>query len=198
MTVFRGRGGIIIDLQSIGNKIKQTRLLQRKTQQQIADYCNISKSMLSKIENGQRASAVATLSKICEALNIPLSWLLDSEKDQELVLVREQNRQMKIGNAGMGYSYEVLANRSHLSAIEPLIVSVPKVQNKNQQTYTHAQDEFIYILEGAIELYYDGKKYYMEKGDSAFFKGTKSHLFMPVNNEEAQVLTIYIENPFLS
>src|SRR5699024_6728758 len=112
-------------------------------------------------------------------------------------LVRKVNRENKVGNTDMGYAYELLANKPNLSLVEPMIVSVPKVQNKDQQTYTHPQDEFIFILEGSIELLYDGKKYYLGKGDSAYFKGSKPHLFMPANNEEAQVLTMYIENPFL-
>lgn len=186
----------MIDLQTIGNKIKQTRLMQKKTQQQIADACGISKSMLSKIENGQTAAAVATLSKICKALNIPMSWLLDEEKDRDLILVNKRSRKAKMGDHNIGYYYELLANKPPLSVIEPFIVSIPKELKKDQQTYTHTQDEFVYVLEGAIELYYDGKKYYMEKGDSAYFRGTKPHLYMPVNNQEAKVLTIYIENRF--
>lgn len=187
-----------IKLKSIGNKIKQTRLQRKLTQQQIADECGISKSMLSRIENGHKATAVATLSKISECLNVSLSWLLEDQIEQDPVIVRKVNRQRKIGNANMGYSFEMLANKPNLSLVEPLIIDVPKTQYKKQQTYTHSQDEFIYILEGSIELFYDGKKYYMEKGDSAYFQGTKSHLYIPVNNEVAQVLTMYIENPYQS
>lgn len=192
------KGETVINLQSIGRKIKQTRLLRKKTQQQVADECGISKSMLSRIENGHKATAIATLSKISESLDVPLSWLLDEQNEQNPVVVRERDRQSEIGDIAMGYSFELLANKTNLSLIEPMIVRVPKVQKSDQQTYTHSQDEFIYILEGEIELFYDGKKYYMKKGDSAYFEGNKSHLFMPVNNEEAKVLTIYIENPFKS
>ena len=33
----------------------------------------------------------------------------------------------------------------------------------------------------------------MKKGDTAYFKGTKPHLFIPVDNEGAEVLTLFIE-----
>ncbi|WP_269321893.1 helix-turn-helix domain-containing protein [Oceanobacillus salinisoli] len=174
--------------------MKGLRLRQKKTQQQIADECGISKSMLSKIENGQTASAVATLSKISEALNVSLSWLLDDKVDDTLILQKRSNRKSKIGDAHMGYSYELLANRSQFSGIEPTIVHVtPKNMNLRTEAYTHSQDEFIYILEGSIYLLYDGNNYYMEKGDSAYFEGEKPHLFVPVNDEEAQVLTCFID-----
>lgn len=149
--------------------------------------------MLSKIENGQTASAVATLSKISEALHVPLSWLLDEQVEDHLVLQKRSQRRAKIGDEHMGYSYERLANRSQFSNIEPTIVHVtPKNKNLRTETYTHSEDEFIFILEGSIYLLYDGENYYMEKGDSAYFKGEKPHLFVPVNDEEARVLTCFI------
>lgn len=172
------------------------RLKMKKTQQQIADQCGISKSLLSKIENGQTSSAVATLSKISETLEVPLSWVLDDQAEQDLVLQRKSNRQSRVGDENMGYSYELLANRSHYTGIEPTIVHVtPKDMNVRKESYTHSQDEFIYILEGSIYLLYDDAKHYMEKGDSAYFKGEKPHLFIPSGNEETHVLTIFIDKP---
>lgn len=170
------------------------RLRNDKTQQQIADQCGISKSMLSKIENGQTAAAVATLSKISEALNVPLAWILDEEIEQDLVIQKKAARPSRIGNEKLGYSYEVLANRSKYSGLEPTIVHVtPKHANQRTETYTHSQDEFIYVLEGEIYLYYNGEKHFMEKGDSAYFQGSNPHLFIPVNNDGAQLLTIFID-----
>lgn len=184
-----------MDLQHIGKKIKQVRLRQKKTQQQIADACGISKSLLSKIENGQTSSAVATLSKISEVLGIPLSWVLDDHPETDIVLMPKNRRQAKIGNEHMGYAYELLANRSKFSNIEPTIVYVtPKNVNLRHEPYTHTQEEFIYILEGSIQLLYDGQKTFMAKGDTAYFRGTKPHLFIPIDNEGAKVLTVFVDN----
>ncbi|MDY0409643.1 helix-turn-helix domain-containing protein [Virgibacillus soli] len=182
-----------IDLQQIGRKIRQARLSIKKTQQQVADQCGISKSMLSKIENGQTASAVATLSKISDALEVPLSWVLDNRPETDLVLQAKSDRQYRVDdNNSMGYSYELLA-RPRFANIEPTIVHVtPMDSNYRNEPYTHSQDEFIYILEGSIYLFYDGERHLMEKGDTAYFKGTKPHLFMPVDNEGAEVLTMFM------
>lgn len=184
-----------INLNNIGKRVKQARLRSKKTQQQIADQCGISKSLLSKIENGQTASAVATLSKVSEALDVPLSWVLDEHPETDLVLLPKANRQVRVGDESMGYSYELLANRSQFSGVEPTIVHVtPKDSNLRHEPYTHSQDEFIYILEGSIYLLYDDQKHYMEQGDTAFFNGKKPHLFIPVDNEGARVLTVFIDS----
>ncbi len=185
---------LVIQLNHIGKKIRELRLRQGKTQQQIADECNISKSLLSKIENGQTSSAIATLSKISKALNVSLSWLLDDKTEQDIVLLPKNQRQSKVGDEHMGYSYELLANRSPFTRVEPTIVYVPPKQaNIRKEMYTHEHDEFIYILKGQIELAYNGRSFMMQEGDTAFFKGTKPHLFIPVDEEGAEVLTIFIE-----
>ncbi|HLR67638.1 helix-turn-helix domain-containing protein [Virgibacillus alimentarius] len=175
--------------------MKQVRLRKKKTQQQVADQCGISKSLLSKIENGQTSSAVATLSKISDALDIQLSWVLDDNPETDIMILPQSKRQISLGNENMGYTYELLANRSKFSSIEPTIVHVtPKDTNLRHDPYTHSQDEFIYILEGSIYLHYDGQKHYMETGDTAYFKGTNTHLFIPVDNQGAKVLTIFVDN----
>nr|WP_237706235.1 XRE family transcriptional regulator [Ornithinibacillus scapharcae] len=134
------------------------RLRKKLTQQQVADSVGISKSMLSKIENGQTASAIATLSKISEVLEVSLSWILDERKEEDLVLLPKASRRARFGDENMGYSYELLANRSSLSGFEPTIVHVtPKNINSREETYTHSQDEFIFVLDGSIYLLYDGK-----------------------------------------
>lgn len=150
--------------------------------------------MLSKIENGQTSSAIATLSKIAKSLDVPLSWLLEDTPEKDIVILPKHKRQAKIGNEHIGYSYERLANRSKYTGIEPTIVHVtPKDYHTRIETYTHTEDEFIYILKGSIYLSYDDEKYLMKEGDTAYFKGTKPHLFLPVDNEGAKILTLFIE-----
>ena len=185
---------IDVDLYQMGQRIKEVRLRHKKTQQEVADDCDISKSLLSKIENGQTSSAVATLSKICQALNVPLSWVLDNREETDLVLQPDYERRLTADNE-MGYSYELLANRANYSQIEPTIVHVtPKDTNVRQEPYTHLQDEFIYVIEGEMYLLYDGVRHRMRSGDTAYFKGKNPHLFIPIDNEGAKVLTVFIED----
>lgn len=111
------------------------------------------------------------------------------------MLLAKSQRESRVGDENMGYSYELLANRSQFTGVEPTIVQVtPKDSNVRHEAYTHSQDEFIFILEGSIYLFYDGVKHFMEKGDSAYFKGEKPHLFIPVDNKAGKVLAIFIDH----
>ncbi|MED1606077.1 helix-turn-helix domain-containing protein [Cytobacillus kochii] len=186
------RERFLIELRQIGKRVKQARLNKQMTQQDLAEKCGLTKSLISKIENGQTASAVATLLKISNQLDIPLSWVLEENESKNLVLSPSQSRTTKVGNKEMGYLYETLANRSPFSKIDPVVVTVLEDSAK-EGPYTHLEDEFIYILKGSIYLSYDGEKYLLHEGDSAYFAGTIPHVFLPVEKKEAKVLTIFIQ-----
>ncbi len=186
------KGMFVIDLSKIGKRIRKARLSQGFTQQELADRCGFTKSLLSKIENGQTASAVATLSKIADHLKTPLAWFLEEDRDEHLVLSPHRQRTSKLGSKEMGYLYETLANRSRFSKIEPVLVTVP-VDMPATEPFTHPEEEFIYIVSGTIVLYYDGEKHVLEEGDTAYFAGSKPHIFLPYGNEEAKVLSVFIQ-----
>lgn len=182
----------VIELSEIGKRIRKARLSRGLTQQELAERCGVTKSLLSKIENGQTASAVATLSKIAENLQTPLAWFLEENHDEHLVISTHKQRTSKIGSKEMGYLYETLANRSRFSKIEPVLVTVPPDMTVTEP-FTHPEEEFIYIVSGSIMLYFDGERHLLEEGDTAYFTGSKPHIFLPHGDHEAKVLCVFIQ-----
>ncbi|WP_260858027.1 helix-turn-helix domain-containing protein [Bacillus sp. FJAT-22090] len=182
-----------IYLHHIGKKVKEARLNKSFTQQELAERCNLTKSHISKIENGQAAPAVATLSKIAQELNAPLSWFLEANNQSKLSIVKNNEKKVKLGNKEIGYTYEALANRDQFSKIEPVVVTVlPEADLV--EPFTHVEDEFIYILSGSINLYYDSELHFLEQGDSAYFEGSVPHIFLSADKDtEAKVLTLFIQ-----
>lgn len=176
-----------------GKKIKELRRKKDMTQQQLAEATGFTKSLISKIENGQTGSAIATLSKIASALGVTLSWLLQEESDAELVIMKQEERKTIEAGEEASYLYQSLANLSPNSRIEPVVVTVIPGADMIQP-YTHEEDEFIFILSGKINFSYGGKTTILQSGDSAYFKGKTPHVFLPGNDREAKVLTIFISN----
>jgi len=177
----------------IGKKIKSVRSKRKLTQQVLADLAGITKSHISKIENGLTTPTLVTLSKIAKALDSPTSWFIEQEEHGELSIVRKDNREAIEEKNEIGYEYELLANKKNMSVITPTIVSVsPGAETVDP--YIHENDEFILILTGSIILSYDGKKYEMNIGDSAYFSGKKPHIFLSNSKQHTTVLTIYIDN----
>ncbi len=65
----------------IGNHIRKIRIQQGRTIQEVADECQCSKALLSKIENSKVVPALASLSKIAKALGVKVSVLLEDGEE---------------------------------------------------------------------------------------------------------------------
>lgn len=61
---------------NIGNAIKVLRKKKGYSQKQLADMCGISVNALCQIEVNNSFPQKATIKSLCEALNIPTSYLL--------------------------------------------------------------------------------------------------------------------------
>lgn len=50
-------------------------------------------------------------------------------------------------------------------------------QSSKGEPISHDGQEFVFVVEGAIELLYDGKTYQLKKGDSAYLNAPLSYRF---------------------
>lgn len=64
---------------NIGDRIKMLHITQNRTMQEIAEASDLSKSMISKIENNKTVPSVAALVKIASALGTNVSRLVEQE-----------------------------------------------------------------------------------------------------------------------
>ena len=54
----------------------------------------------------------------------------------------------------------------------------------------HDGQEFVFVLEGSIELTYDGKRCVLQAGDSAYLDATRSHLFRGLGSTPSRMLAV--------
>jgi len=66
---------------ALGSRIRQLRVERNILQQDLASMCNFEKSNMARLEAGRSNPKFLTLYKISIALNVPLSQLVDLEKD---------------------------------------------------------------------------------------------------------------------
>ena len=67
--------------QSLGKKIKEKRIQQSLTQEQLAEKIGISPKSLSQIELGNNFVSADNLEQICSALNVHVKNLFDFENN---------------------------------------------------------------------------------------------------------------------
>ena len=62
----------------IGDRIKKVRQSRLFSQKLLSQRCGLSQSQLSRIEAGERAASLYSLSKIASALNVTPGYLINS------------------------------------------------------------------------------------------------------------------------
>lgn len=63
----------------LGRNVRNARVLQGMTGQQLADRVGISISGLSRIERGNRSTSIWTYEGLAEELGVSLGWLIDHQ-----------------------------------------------------------------------------------------------------------------------
>ncbi|NLW85733.1 MAG: cupin domain-containing protein [Planctomycetes bacterium] len=182
------------DLIQIGVTLRQLRLAQGKTLDDIADTTGLSKSLISKIENFRTIPSLPVLANICKALKTDMADLVQGigiNQQDPYVVVRADQRRSISRDEGEGYLYENILNSSINATLFDSFVLTIDAGSKRSVVTTDGM-QFIFILEGQIEFRVGDDVVPLDAGDSLYFDGRIPHL--PVNRKKkpAKLLAIYL------
>lgn len=175
---------------SLGNRIKVLRINQKRTLQEIADACEMSKSMISKIENNKTVPSVAALVKIARALGTTISSILEQEGWLNAVITSRQKAEENLTHTDKGYLIYPYASGYHEKKMQPFLF-VAKKGEVMPHRVSHEGEEFIYILRGKMKMQVGEMEYLLKEGDSLYFNALQKHGVMPVS-DEVSYLDIFV------
>ena len=183
----------------LAKKIKDLRLKQNMTIEEVAQRTGLSKSLISKIENNKTSPPIATLMNISRALNVHIGYFFGETPERESAIVsREGKRTSFIRDKNeVSQLFEPLALELPDAAGQPFIITAtPKPSISNRKEFDHHNnEEFLYILEGAIELNFGtGQIYKLEVGDSLYFNANIPHHIDLVSKQPAKWLVMLLNN----
>ncbi|MGV8862859.1 MAG: helix-turn-helix domain-containing protein [Pseudomonas sp.] len=164
--------------QYLGMQIKRQRQLQELKIADVAQLAGISQGMLSKIENAQVSTSLDTLSRLCDALGMPMSKLF-SQYDQQgsgALLVRKgEGMQVVRRGTEKGHTYHLLNHtRGPKKTFEAYMVTMDDA-SEEFPTFSHPGTEFLHLLKGEIVYRHGDQLYHMKPGDSLTFDGDVPH-----------------------
>lgn len=75
--------------------------------------------------------------------------------------------------------------------MEPFVIEIsPSDEGENFILSTHEGEEFIYVLNGIIEINYGQNTYILEEGDSIYYDSIVAHHVHAADNHKAQILGV--------
>jgi len=162
----------------VGNTIRDLRRANGLTIADIAERAEISRGMLSRIENGQTASSLEGLNRIARALGVSLSTLFRNfEVDDGGAQLVKKGQGMEVARRGTrsGHTYHLLAyDQGPSKLFEPFLITIEE-PSETFPVFEHPGTEFIYMLEGVMDYSHSRSVYRLHPGDSLQFDGEGAH-----------------------
>ncbi|RKD91745.1 helix-turn-helix domain-containing protein [Mangrovibacterium diazotrophicum] len=186
---------------NLGVKVQEIRTIQKLTVDELADRSGLQAGQIQKIEKEGIIPSLSPLIKIARALGVRLGTFLDDVDNIGPVVARGGEH-----HAGVRFTSEENGSREHLNFfslaadkagrnMEPFIVEIEPSEQSDYKLSTHEGEEFIYVIEGQIEINYGKDLYQLAAGDSIYLDSFVMHNVHAANNQKARVLVV-LYTPF--
>jgi len=159
--------------------------------EELAKKTGVSPEDVLRYELGQEEIPVSFLFEVAKVCGIDLTVLIAGKEAhlKEYCLVRK-GEGLSVERR-KSYGYKSLAYKFTGRKMEPFLVTVPPKTENELEFNVHPGQEFIYMLEGKLEIRLDKDVLELEPGDSLYFSSELPHALRGVGGE-AKFLDVII------
>lgn len=176
----------------LGERIRMAREWKGFTIEEVALKTGLEKETLQMAEAGEVSLPLGSLIKVAKSLSLRLADVIARGREPFTVHRSGEGRSLhRFGGStsGYGYSYESLAPNKKGKTMEPFLVTLYP-----QETLTpssHEGQEFIFVLDGEIEVTLEGNKSILRKGDAIYYDSLDEHLVKAHGTELARIVAVF-------
>ena len=169
----------------VGQRLRQLRMLNGLTQEELASRCELTKGFLSQLENNLATPSLPALMDLVEALGSDMSAFFSEEKETRIVFGKDDFFEDERDNVTISW---VVPN-AQKNTMEPIIVEIAP-GSCSQVMQPHEGEEFCYVLNGKVTLVMGDREYEVRKGNTFYINGEREHYLRNDSAHAAQVLWI--------
>ena len=180
----------------VGEKIKSLRESKNITREEMAERSGLSLEQIVSIEEDVNLPSLAPLIKIARVLGVRLGTFLDDNENLGPVISRKIDKTESIS-----FSNNAVQSRKHMDYfslsksksgrhMEPFIIDIAPVSELKFTMSSHEGEEFIYVMEGTIEINYGKDVYTLSAGDSIYYDSIVTHHVHAHQGTAAKILAV--------
>lgn len=179
---------------SVGQRVRVVRQEKGLTTEDVGQRTGLSPKYLDQIEADELSPPLGVLIKIAKALHMKLGRFISTGEVKPFTVIRKHDRRIVSRYSSeqgdqYGYTYESLAPDKKDRQMEPFMVTLVPSKAKKELS-THAGQEFIHVLEGAMEVILEGYTDVLYRGDSIYYDSTVPHLVRCHGDEQTVILAV--------
>ena len=182
-----------IEGKRIGDRIKYLRQRKGMGLVELGRHTGLSASFLSQLETGRVVPTLRNLARIAMVFSKDLSYFFEPERPELFRIVRAADRQRlpQTGAEEPAYFFESLGQIPTDSPIAPYVAEfLPADGIRPSREHQHPGAEFLYILDGKLEITHQGRTEPIESGDAVYFHADATHSYKCVGSEPCKALIL--------
>ena len=182
----------------VGAKIKGLRETKNLSIDVIAERSGLTVEQIESIENDVNLPSLGPLIKIARALGVRLGTFMDDNDALGPIVCRAEDREKDSSisfskgatDARKHMEYHPLAQQKAGRHMEPFVIDINPEENPNFQLSDHEGEEFIYVMQGEVEIVYGKETYTLKEGDSIFYDSIVKHHVHGAPGKSAKILAV--------
>jgi len=183
----------IIAEKRIGERIKRLRLKKSMGLVELGRHTGLSASFLSQLETGRVVPTLRNLSRIAMVFSKDLSYFFETEP-QALFRIHRRKERVRLPQTGVevpAYFFESLGYMVPDRQMDPYFAEfVPLTKGQEPKAHKHPGAEFLYVLEGELELRHGDRACTLEVGDAAYFDAGTPHSYQCAGKKPAEAIIV--------
>jgi transcriptional regulator with XRE-family HTH domain len=179
----------------VGAKIATVRGSLRLTCEDVAQRSGCDVGLIEQIEAGELVPSLAPLIKISRALGVRLGTFLDDDTEVGPVITRAEEAQevkrlqsLETGSAAGTLEFFSLAAGKSARHMEPFLIDVEPTTD--HALSSHEGEEFLYVLDGVLEVEYGKDVHTLAGGDSIYYDSIVPHQVRAAKEAPARILAV--------
>ena len=182
----------------VGLKIKGLRESKNLSVEEIAERSGLSVEQINSIENDQNLPSLGPLIKIARALGVRLGTFMDDNDALGPVVCRAADRER---DSSISFSNDATDARKHMEYhplaqqkagrhMEPFVIDIHPEETPEFQLSAHEGEEFIYVMQGEVEIVYGKETYNLKEGDTIYYDSIVKHHLHGAPGKSAKILAV--------
>lgn len=172
----------------LGPRLLQARQSAGLSLAQVAAATGVSASFISAVEKGKSDISVSRLMLLVRCYHISLTDLVEDGRPNPLHVVKAKNRR-ELNLDSERISVFLLASDGEHTMMP--VLNEYEVSGHMDEPVAHEGEEFVFVLEGTIELEIKGEPpVILETGDSAYYRADVPHGFRNIGHVPARFIGV--------
>jgi transcriptional regulator with XRE-family HTH domain len=188
----------VIAEKRIGARIKRLRLKKSMGLVDLGKLTGLSASFLSQLETGHVVPTLRNLSRIAMVFSKDLSYFFENEP-RALFQVHRRKERARLPQTGVdspAYSFESLGYMVPDRHMDPYFAEfVPHAEETELRAHLHPGFEFLYLLEGELEIRHGDQQCTLRPRDAVYFDSGTAHSYRCVSKKPAEAIIVTLHQP---